>query len=345
MSTQTEKVNETIETGVMGAKVANAATPKKKRRGISNDTKATTRLKFTHTDVTRYKGLFIGHIEVRVGWVTFGEDVKNSPSFIGKSVPQLIIDFYSTHEKEAERRYSTITIFASESNVDNIPSGSKYKFIENNFQIIKHVLDVTVLKGRELTEQEEEMLELGYVDFDDEGGYEPVEVDDVLKAWAVLFENVVKLIKTGGKDGKSVLLDDKGKPRYFYGKMYRYYKNNGVWTPAGYGSQEGELVFPNYVREGFFEEAFLDANKQLLPPKRIKLDEVRESIVPMPDITRKKPNLPNNPAIGGIAVGGGTIPQVGFMPGSPAMPGVPPTNGVGSFDGAFDTDKRDDLPF
>lgn len=339
-----ENVNEAIETGVKGTKVETATTPKKKRRGISNDTRATTRLKFSHNDVTRYKGLFVGHIAVRVGYVTFGEDVKNSPSFIGKAVPQLIIDFYSTHEKEPERRYSTITIFAAESNVDNIPSGSKYKFIENNFQIIKHVLDVVVLKGRELTEQEEDMLELGYVDFDDEGGYEPVDTDEVLKAWAVLFENVVKLIETGGKDSKSALLDDKGKPRYFYGKMYRYYKNNGVWTPAGYGSQEGELVFPTYVKEGFFEEAFLDANKQLLPPKRIKLDEVRESIVPMPDITRKKPNMANIPTVGGITVGGGVIPQSGFVPGAPAAPATP--IGGNNFDGAFDNGgTRDDLPF
>ena len=44
MSTQKETVEE-VKTGVEQA--ANAGTPKKRRRGISNDTRSTSRLKFS----------------------------------------------------------------------------------------------------------------------------------------------------------------------------------------------------------------------------------------------------------------------------------------------------------
>ena len=329
MSTQKETVEE-VKTGVEQA--ANAGTPKKRRRGISNDTRSTSRLKFSHKDV-RVNGVFLGHLKVSTKWVTFGEEAKGSPSFIGKAVPQLVIEFSSTHTKESDKRY----------NADNIPGGAKYRFIENDFQMIKHVLDVIVLKGRELTEAEEDALELGYEDFDENGAYEPVETDEVIKAWAVLFENIVNMIETGGKDGKSALLDDKGQPRLFWAKMYRYYKQNGEWVPAAYGSStEGDLVFPTYVKEGIFEEAFLDANKQVIPSKRVKLDEIRESIIPMENVTRKKPNMAGAPSIGNIPVGGGIIPGAPMMPGAPmAAPSAP-----SQFDGVFNGDNNgDDLPF
>lgn len=342
MSTQKETVEE-VKTGVEQA--ANAGTPKKRRRGISNDTRSTSRLKFSHKDV-RVNGVFLGHLKVSMKWVTFGEEAKGSPSFIGKAVPQLVIEFSSTHTKESDKRYNTHTIFARESNADNIPGGAKYRFIENDFQMIKHVLDVIVLKGRELTEAEEDALELGYEDFDENGAYEPVETDEVIKAWAVLFENVVNMIETGGKDGKSALLDDKGQPRLFWAKMYRYYKQNGEWVPAAYGSStEGDLVFPTYVKEGIFEEAFLDANKQVIPSKRVKLDEIRESIIPMENVTRKKPNMAGAPSIASIPVGGGIIPGAPMMPGAPmAAPSAP--SAPSQFDGVFNGDNNgDDLPF
>lgn len=339
MSTQKETVEE-VKTGVEQA--ANAGTPKKRRRGISNDTRSTSRLKFSHKDV-RVNGVFLGHLKVYMKWVTFGEDAKGSPSFIGKAVPQLVIEFSSTHTKKSDKRYNTHTIFARESNADNIPGGAKYRFIENDFQMIKHVLDVIVLKGRELTEAEEDALELGYEDFDENGAYEPVETDEVIKAWAVLFENIVNMIETGGKDGKSALLNEKGEPRLFWAKMYRYYKQNGEWVPAAYGSSvEGDLVFPTYVKEGIFEEAFLDANKQVIPSKRVKLDEIRESIIPMENVTRKKPNMAGAPSISNIPVGGGIIPGAPMMPGAPmAAPSAP-----SQFDGVFNGDANgDDLPF
>ena len=125
--------------------------------------------------------------------------------------------------------------------------------------------------------------------------------------------------------------------------MYRYYKQNGEWVPAAYGSStEGDLVFPTYVKEGIFEEAFLDANKQVIPSKRVKLDEIRESIIPMENVTRKKPNMAGAPSIGNIPVGGGIIPGAPMMPGAPmAAPSAP-----SQFDGVFNGDGNgDDLPF
>lgn len=59
MSTQKETVEE-VKTGVEQA--ANAGTPKKRRRGISNDTRSTSRLKFSHKDV-RVNGVFLGSFE------------------------------------------------------------------------------------------------------------------------------------------------------------------------------------------------------------------------------------------------------------------------------------------
>lgn len=340
MSTQKETVEE-VKTGVEQTANGAAAPAKKKRRGISNDTRTVSRLKFSHKDARN--GLFLGNLKVSMRWVTFGEDVKRSPSFVGKAVPQLVIEFSSLHSKEADKRYNTHTIFAYESNANNIPDADGYKFIERDFQFIKHILDVVVLKGRELTPEEEERLELGFVDFDEDGNYEPVEVDEVIKGWAVLFENIVNMIETGGKDGKSALLDDKGQPRLYWAKMYRYYRQNGDWVPAAYGSNEGDLAFPSYVKEGIFEEAFLDANKQPIPAKRVKLDELREAIIPMPNVTKKKPNMANAPSLAAMGVGAGVIPQGGYTPGAPTMPGAPAT--PGSFDGAFNDAPADDLPF
>lgn len=341
MSTQ-KKVNETAKQGINGVnEAANQPTPKKRRRGISNETRSVSRLKFSHTDITRYK-VFIGNINVMMKWVTIGADTNGSPSFIGKAVPQLVVEFSSLHENVVDKRFNNRTIWARESNVDNIPGGSKYRFIEADFSFMKHLLEVIVLKGRPLTEAEEEALELGYVDFDEEGAYEPVEVDDVIKAWQVLFENFIKIIETSGEGGKSALLDKNGKQKMFYAKMIRYYKDKGEWVPAGYGSDEGNLVFPTFIGEGIFEEAVLDAQKQPVPPKHLKLDETREAVAPM-NVSRKKPNMATAPGIGGIPVGAGTIPQGGFVPGAPSMPGAP---AAGAFDGAFNGGgQEEDLPF
>lgn len=127
------------------------------------------------------------------------EESNMRPAFAGKAVPQLIIEATSLHTNPADVRVASKTFWAYESNVDYIPGGSKEKFINMDFAWIKHFLDVVVFKGREMTDEEAEMLELGYVDYDDNGQYEPVETEDVIKAWGILFDNVVKLVETGGE--------------------------------------------------------------------------------------------------------------------------------------------------
>lgn len=335
MTSQKEEVKPTVSEGTNEA--LNVASSKKRRRGISNETRSTTLLKFNHDDAYPGIGLFIGTISARIAWVTIGNDSK-STSFIGKAVPQLIIDFVSLHEPASAKKHNSRTIWARESNADNIESGKNYKFINADFAYMKHILEVVVLKGRPLTPEEEDALVLDYVDWDENGQYEPVEADEVIRAWQVLFESFIKILETSGKDGKSALLADNGKPRHFWGKLLRYQKINGEWTPTGYGSEEGDLCQPTFVGEGIFEEVIYDPTTKQPKKPAMVLNIVKECIKPM-DISRKKPNLAAAPGIGSIPIGGGQIPP-SFM-GGPA-----PT--AGGFDNAFADNNqgpKDDLPF
>lgn len=309
-------------------------TTKKRRRGITNETRTTSRKKFSHKDSVPNIGLFVGNINVRVAWVTFKPDTKQKVSFAGKAVPQLVIDFVSPHTNPAEVRVATKTIWAFESKADYIPNGKFYYLLESELSYIKHLLDVIYLKGRELTEEEVDKLELGYVDFDEDGNYDPVDVDDVLKAWGVLFDNVVNMIETAN-NGKSALLDANGKPKLFWGKLIRYYKKNGEWTPSGSGSEEGDLVFPTFVGTGVWEEYTALPNNSFKAPN-LMLDVTKEAIVPMANVKSKKqqqPNMTNNPAIAGMPMGAGVIPQGGMMGGMP----------MGGFDAFGGNDMPTDL--
>lgn len=344
MSTQKEtaKVEEPV---VNQSANAETAAPKKRRRGISNETRTTSRKKFSHKDAINNIWLFVGNLHARVAWVTMKEESNMRPAFAGKAVPQLIIEATSLHTNPIDIRVASKTFWAYESNVDYIPGGSKEKFINMDFAWIKHFLDVVVFKGREMTDEEAEMLELGYVDYDDNGQYEPVEVEDVIKAWGVLFDNVVKLVETGGENGKSALLDKAGNQRQFWFRLNRYYKNKGDWAFSGQGSEEGDLVFPNIVGQGIFEEKFmLDANHFREPS--IVFDITKERIAPMDGVQskqKKAPNLAAAAGIGGIAMGAGIVqPGMGGMPNFGAAGGFNPTEGS-----AFAPDSEDNggLPF
>ena len=258
---------------------------------------------------------------------------------------KLVIEATSLHTNPADVRVASKTFWAYESNVDYIPGGAKEKFINMDFAWIKHFLDVVVFKGREMTDEESEMLELGYVDYDDNGQYEPVEVEDVIKAWGVLFDNVVKLVETGGENGKSALLDKVGNQRQFWFRLNRYYKNKGDWAFSGQGSEEGDLVFPNIVGQGIFEEKFmLDATHFKEPS--LMFDITKERIAPMDGVQskqKKAPNLAAAPGIGGIAMGAGIVqPNMGGMPNFGAAGTFNPTEGS-----AFAPDSEDNggLPF
>lgn len=344
MSTQKETAK--VEEPVVNQS-ANAATaaPKKRRRGISNETRTTSRKKFSHKDAINNIWLFVGNLHARVAWVTMKEESNMRPAFAGKAVPQLIIEATSLHTNPVDVRVASKTFWAYESNVDYIPGGSKEKFINMDFAWIKHFLDVVVFKGREMTDEESEMLELGYVDYDDNGQYEPVEVEDVIKAWGVLFDNVVKLVETGGENGKSALLDKAGNQRQFWFRLNRYYKNKGDWAFSGQGSEEGDLVFPNIVGQGIFEEKFMiDANHFREPS--LLFDFTKERIAPMEGVQskqKKAPNLAAAAGIGGIAMGAGIVqPGIGGMPNFGAAGGFNPTEGSAF---APDGDDNGGLPF
>lgn len=344
MSTQKETAK--VEEPVVNQS-ANAATaaPKKRRRGISNETRTTSRKKFSHKDAINNIWLFVGNLHARVAWVTMKEESNMRPAFAGKAVPQLIIEATSLHTNPVDVRVASKTFWAYESNVDYIPGGSKEKFINMDFAWIKHFLDVVVFKGREMTDEESEMLELGYVDYDDNGQYEPVEVEDVIKAWGVLFDNVVKLVETGGENGKSALLDKAGNQRQFWFRLNRYYKNKGDWAFSGQGSEEGDLVFPNIVGQGIFEEKFMiDANHFREPS--LLFDFTKERIAPMEGVQskqKKAPNLAAAASIGGIAMGAGIVqPGMGGMPNFGAAGGFNPTEGSAF---APDGDDNGGLPF
>lgn len=344
MSTQKETAK--VEEPVVNQS-ANAATaaPKKRRRGISNETRTTSRKKFSHKDAINNIWLFVGNLHARVAWVTMKEESNMRPAFAGKAVPQLIIEATSLHTNPVDVRVASKTFWAYESNVDYIPGGSKEKFINMDFAWIKHFLDVVVFKGREMTDEESEMLELGYVDYDDNGQYEPVEVEDAIKAWGVLFDNVVKLVETGGENGKSALLDKAGNQRQFWFRLNRYYKNKGDWAFSGQGSEEGDLVFPNIVGQGIFEEKFMiDANHFREPS--LLFDFTKERIAPMEGVQskqKKAPNLAAAAGIGGIAMGAGIVqPGMGGMPNFGAAGGFNPTEGSAF---APDGDDNGGLPF
>lgn len=339
MSTQKEGTAK-VDESVVNQPANSAATtaPKKRRRGISNETRTTSRKKFSHKDAINNLWLFVGHLHARVAWVTMKEDNNMRPAFAGKAIPQLVIEATSLHTNPADVRVASKTFWPYESNVDYIPGGSKEKFINMDFAWIKHFLDVVVFKGREMTDEESEMLELGYVDYDDNGQYEPVEVEDVIKAWGVLFDNVVKLVETG-ENGKSALLDKVGNQRQFWFRLNRYYKNKGDWAFSGQGSEEGDLVFPNIVGQGIFEEKFmLDATHFKEPS--LMFDITKERIAPMDGVQskqKKAPNLAAAPGIGGIAMGAGIVqPSMASMPNFGAAGGFNPTEGS-----AFAPDSED----
>ena len=328
------------EKEMIGTESANTTTNtqanKPKRRGISNDTKATTRKKFHDSDAVKNIGLFLGNIaNVSSGFVTITGN--GLPSFTGHAIPKFHLDFVSLHENASEKKYAPFDIFPVESNVDTIPGGSKEWAFNQVMNSVKHILDVLVFRGRAMTPEEEEMLELSYCDYTiDEFGnysYEPVDIEDIIKGWQVLFDNVVKLIETGN-NGRSATLNTSGKPVKVWGKLIRYYKNKGEWTSAASKSQEGDLVFPSFVGAGLFELVSENKDTKQMNRPSLMLDVTKECIAPM-NITKKQPSLNAAPNMGGIGIGSGLVPP---MPGG--------MGGQDQFAGSFAAgDAGGDMPF
>lgn len=302
---------------------------KRVRRGVSNETKAVSHLKFHEKDAAA-NGLFVGQLtDVRVE-SSINADGK---TFTGLEVPHLTFEFTSCHANINEKRYAYQTLFPIESNVDTIPEGKDDWKVNRVFAWIKHILDVFYLKGRELTPAEEDSLSLDFVDYEENNGvieYVSVEPETVLAAYKKLFEAAAAMLNGSYADkneevsGKPCYKDANGKPLPVWMKLLRYAKDKkGNWAAIS----RGDLAFPRFVGEGCLE---LMKAKEF--PKVIRIDVTKESITPKE--VKKTPTIgtPTMPGMAGIPAMGGVVA------GSEVNMSAAPANGA--FDGA-----GGDMPF
>lgn len=271
-----------------------AEVKKVNRRGIST-ARGTTRLKFTHQNA-KNNGLFIAHLDnVEVRTITIGEDKTGMPSFNGLEIPKIVFTFASNEEDVNKRQYITLQFTAVESNAETIPGGKAQWKVDSVFDWFKHIMNVFVLKGRELTEDEANALSLNYEDYNEEGEYVPVEPEVVIAAWKTLFENFENIINRG-KDGQPYYKTKDGKPVTIWLKLLRYIKAKNTWKAV----TNGDLAIPTFVGEGCIE-----IFKQNTAPS-IRIDVQKEDIRPRNIETAKAPNMPNvgmtNSMMGGVPV-------------------------------------------
>lgn len=300
--------------------VKNESSVKKvSRRGIGA-ARGTTRLKFSH-EQARQNGLFVGHLDsVEVKMIQIGEDKTGMPSFNGLEIPKLVLTFASNEEDVNKRHYIVQQFTAVESNANSIPGGKEEWKVNSVFDWLKHILNVYVLKGRDLNEEEEAALSLSYEDFDETGEYVPVEPETVIASWKTLFENFENILNRG-REGQPYYKSKDGKNIAIWMKLIRYIKNNKKgWQPIN----NGELSFPAFVGEGCIE-----VFKQNVAPS-IRVNSINESIIPMNVEKAKTPNMPTSiPS---------TVPAMGSVPVmDPMMSNTPYGNVM--------TEAGEDLPF
>lgn len=284
------------------------------RRGINNETRATTRLKFDTRDA-KQNGLFLAHLE-EVKYTTFvpGEDKTGMPSFNGLEVPRITFTFASNEEDASKRRYVFLQFNAVESTALTIPGKSEEWKLNLVFNWLKHILNVYVLKGAPMSEELEDALSLDFVDFDENGEYVAVPAETVLNAWKKLFVNFEHIMNAGKEGDKPYFKTADNKPITVWIKLIRYFKAKNEWKEVN----RGDLSFPQFVGEGAIE--IYQTNTM----PSIKLDVTREKIAPM-DLSKKQaPNFVTPAVPGGIDLNAGM-------------------NGLGSFGGPIPTE--DDLPF
>lgn len=293
-------------------------TKKPMRRGISNETRGTSRLSFDTRDA-KTNGLFVAHLDkVEVTSFVPGEDKTGMPSFNGLEVPRLVLTFASNEDEVAKRRYVTLQFNAVESTALTIPNGKEEWKVNLIFDWIKHILNVFVLKGRDMTTEEEAALSLDYVDFDENGDYVTVDPEVVLASWKKLFSAFEQIMNRGRKDGTPYFKsasDNKFIPLWI--KLIRYNKVKNEWKAI---ANNDALAFPQFVGEGCIE-----IFQQNVAPT-IKLNTTRERIVPMNLEKKKEPNavMPGAPGTGvgidlnagytGLGMGGDYVPPVDDLP-------------------------------
>lgn len=288
------------------ADVNNTQTTKVARRGIAT-ARGTQRLKFSHTDA-KQNSLFVAHLEsVDVTMIKIGEDTTGLPSFNGMEIPRLRFLFTSNEADKAKRKYVTLSFTPAESNAETIPGGKSEWKVTNVFDWVQHLFKVFVLKGRDFTEEEANLLSLPFTDFDEAGQYVPVDAETVVAGWTQLFNNIENIFNRG-KDGKPYYKTSDNGILPIWIKLIRYNKTkkNG-WTPI----QNGDLVFPTFVGEGCVE---------LFKPNEfpaIKLNPITECITPKDLEPKKKAQAPN--------AGMPTMPNMGggINMGSEMMGGIP----------------------
>ena len=295
-------------------------TAKKIRRGVNNQTKAVTQLRFHEKDAAQ-NGLFVGHLdEIRVDWSVNAEGKQ----FTGEKVPRVTLHFASNHTNASEQRHVYYTLNCVESNVNTIPNGIEEWKVNNVFNWIKHILDVYYLKGRELTEAEEEALSLPFEDYDEEGNYVPVEIADVINGYAYIFNNFAAMMNgqfnlKDGETAKPVYKTADGKFIPAWLKLLRHKKVKGEWKNV---AQNGELGFDSFIGNGVVELIRKD-----YPASVLRVDLAKESITPKE--TKKAPTF------GGVASN---------MPIGGVMAGAAPMN-MGVSDNSAYTEAADDMPF
>lgn len=277
---------------------------KQTRRGVSNQTKATSQLKFHEKDAAQ-NGLFIGKlVDVEVKWTTPENGV-----FAGLKAPNLTFHFTSNHTDSAELRHVYHTLFAVESTVDTANPKAKSAWRVNNvFNHIKHILDTFYLKGRDLTLEEEDALSLNFIDFNEETNeFIVVDPQEVLNGYGELFTNVANMLNgrfniKEDETPKPCYKDANGNPIIIWLKLLRAIKGNNGWVNV---NKNEELSIPNIVGTGYMERFKPNAN-----PLIIRLDLVKESITPK--APAKQPTLGVNSMIGGFAtpVMGGETPSM-----------------------------------
>ena len=279
---------------------ATAEAPVKKvRRGVSNETQATSKLRFHEKDAAPNR-LFMAHLHsVSVAWSEGGEGKQ----FEGEKIPRLVFEFASNTKDATQRRYVDKTLFPVESNAETIPGGNKDWQVNAILTWIKHILDIYYLNGRPLTEEEEDALSLPFVDFDDEGNYISVDVKEVLAGYAQLFNNVAAIMNgtfnlADGETPKPCFRDNNGNYIRCWIKLLRHIKTKGEWKNVS----NGDLSFTQFVGTGAIELA-PQSNSQ---PKILSVDESKESITPKE--IKKAPSIPGMADIAGGVMAGSGIP-------------------------------------
>jgi len=300
------------------AGVAAEAPAKKGRRGVSNETTATSQLRFHEKDAAPNR-LFIAHLhDVSVQW-SVNADGKQ---FTGERVPRLTFEFCSNTSDTNQMRHVYHSLFPVESNVNTIPDGQEEWKFNQVMNFIKHMLDVYYLKGRKLTTDEEEALTLPFCDFDDDGNFVALDVKDILAGYAQLFNNVAAMMNgqfglAEGETAKPCYRDENGRFIKAWIKLLRHKKVKGEWKNVG---QNGDLAFDPFVGTGVVE-LWVQGKE----PSIISVDDSKESITPKE--VKKTPTIP------GVADMSG-----GVMAGGPAMMGATPG-------GAYNEAGSEEMPF